>query len=57
MLKQDPTVCAVKWNEVERTLSTSIESGETYDENETKLYMSGDDLNAWKKGGMLNKFK
>lgn len=49
MLKQDPTVCAVKWNEVERTLSTSIESGETYDENETKLYMSGDDLNAWKK--------
>ncbi len=37
MVKQDPTVCVVKWNEVERTLSTCIESGETYDENETKL--------------------
>lgn len=37
MVKQDPTVRVVKWNEVERTLSTSIESGETYDENETKL--------------------
>lgn len=37
MVKQDLTVCVVKWNEVERMLSTSIESGEAYDENETKL--------------------
>lgn len=37
MVKQDPTVCVVKWNEVERMLPTSIESGETYNENETKL--------------------
>lgn len=30
---QDPTGYAAKWNEVERILSTSIESDETYDEN------------------------
>lgn len=47
MVKQDPTVCFLKWNEVERMLSTSIESGEAHDENETKLkYTLRDDLNA-----------
>lgn len=36
MVKRDPTVCVVKWNEVESVLSTSIESGKTYDENKPK---------------------
>lgn len=36
MVKQDPTVCVVKWNEVEKMLPSSVETSETYDENEMK---------------------
>lgn len=37
MVRQDPTVCVVNWNEVERMFFTSREGGETYDESETKF--------------------
>lgn len=37
MVKQYPIGDVVKWNEVERMLATSTESGETSDENETTL--------------------
>lgn len=42
MVKQGPTACVVKWNEMKWKAFFPlhyIESGETYDKKETKLYI------------------